>query len=60
MTEKKLNSLKAYEQSLKHKMQDAVPTKHVDHVAEYKAFLKNELRIVSSKLEEAKLAGVSK
>ncbi len=58
MDKKKLVSLQAYRDKLKDRLAAEVPNKHVGHPDSYKAFLKNELRLIELKIEAAKLDGV--
>ena len=51
MAKDKMSNLVTYQQELKYKLTGPVPTKHTNHPETYKAFLKNELRIVESKLD---------
>lgn len=55
MTKEKLLSLTKYSEDLKTKLINAIPAKHIGHPDTYKAFLKNELRMVTLKLESEKL-----
>lgn len=58
MTKEKLVSLTKYKNELTEKLRSGeVPIKHVDHPNSYINFLKNELKIVTAKLEEAALEG---
>jgi len=54
MAKDKLSNLVTYQQELKYKLTGPVPSKHTNHPETYKAFLKNELRIVESKIEQLK------
>lgn len=58
MTKEKKESLERYKVKLNDSLKDSVPKKHERHPKEYHAFLRNELRLVDLKLEEAKLDGV--
>lgn len=59
MTKEKMVRLAKYMQDLQYKLAETViPEKHAHRVEAYRAFLKNELRIVESALEKAKLEGV--
>lgn len=55
MTKDKLNKLIKYQSELKDKLTNPIPEKHKDNPASYKAFLNNELRLVTSKIEQGKL-----
>ncbi len=55
MNKEKLISLTKYQSDLKSKLSDPIPSKHKHRPAEYKNFLKNEIRIVSDKIDAAKL-----
>lgn len=57
MTKEKIVSLTKYAQELKNRIGDATPIKHKNRATTYKAFLNNELRVVTAKLRAAKLAG---
>lgn len=54
MAKDKMSNLVTYQQELKYKLTGPVPTKHTNHPETYKAFLKNELRIVEAKIEQLK------
>lgn len=58
MTKAKLESLTKYLVDLKNKLTSPIPAKHADSPQTYKAFLRNEIRMVEAKLDEAKLEGV--
>ena len=59
MTKEKLISLNKYAQELKNKLTSAVPAKHKNRPQSYKNFLTHELKMVNSKIEEAKLEAAS-
>lgn len=54
MTKEKLVSLKRYLDHLTNRLSSPTPEKHQSHPQTYKAFLENEIRLVSSQLEKAK------
>lgn len=56
MTKEKLNSLVKYQSSLKDRLTSDIPKKHTHRPDSYKHYLKNELRLVTNKIEAAKLA----
>lgn len=58
MTKEKLVLLVKYQNELKGRLGSEVPEKHITHPVSYKRFLLNELRIVTDKLESAKLEQV--
>lgn len=60
MDKNKLISLMKYQSDLKSRLTDALPKKHLNRETTYKAFLNNELRIVSSQIEQAKLENTVK
>lgn len=56
MSKEKLTSLVKYQDQLKSKLEaKELPAKHVNSEATYKAFLSNELRLVTSKIESLKM-----
>ncbi len=59
MNKEKLTSLVKYQSSLKERLNSIVlPEKHTHRPESYKHFLKNELRLVTNKIEAAKLEGI--
>ena len=50
MTKEKKQSLVAYQNQLKNKLEAEVPQKHIKRQKQYKEFLLNELRIVTQTL----------
>ena len=58
MNKDKLVKLEAYKQKLEDRLSSPTPDKHKDHPASFKAFLKNELRLVSNMLERIRLGDV--
>lgn len=61
MTKEKKLSLEKYKTDLTDKLKSGfVGAKHTNHPESYKNFLKNELRLVTAKLEEEKLANQGK
>lgn len=59
MSKEKLNNLVKYQADIKNKMEAAeLPAKHVQGDGKtYRAFLANELRLVTSKIESLKMGG---
>lgn len=54
MTKDKLASLIKYQVSLQDRLLAPTPAKHEGNPETYKAFLKNEIRVVTLQIEEAK------
>jgi hypothetical protein len=47
----KVKRLKVYVQHIKDRLDGAIPDKHKDHPNQFKAFLKNELRIAQNTID---------
>jgi hypothetical protein len=58
MTKDKIISLLKYKDGLEDKLKGEVPSKHQAHPKSYHEFLKQEIKMVSLKIEAAKLEGV--
>ena len=58
MTKEKLVKLQRYLDEMTARSKSAIPDKHKDHPAQYKAFLAREIAMVQSQLDAAKLDGV--
>ena len=59
MTKEKLISLNKYVSDLQNRLSSPVPAKHKDHPETYKDFLKHEIKMVTDKLEQVRLEGVT-
>lgn len=58
ITKEKLKSLEVYKNKLEESLRLKVPHKHQHHHESYRNFLKNEIRLVDLKVNEAKLEGI--
>jgi hypothetical protein len=57
ITKEKMMSLIKYKDGLEDKLKGEVPPKHKNHPNSYHEFLKQEIKMVSVKIEAAKLEG---
>lgn len=55
MTKERIQELTRYKEFIKNRLEAPIPDKHKDHPNEFRAYLTNELRMVTAKLTEAKL-----
>ena len=60
MTKEKMISLQSYLDQMTNKLTSVLPKKHLHREPQYRAFLRNEIRMVKSKIEAARLEGVVK
>lgn len=60
MTQEKVESLNKYLNNLNDRLNSPVPDKHKNNPDTFKAFLKNEIRLVTNTLEEHKLNNIKK
>lgn len=55
MKDSKLKQLVKYQEVIKQKLEDSTPAKHSSHPETYKAYLANEMRIVTDQINAIKL-----
>lgn len=55
ISKEKQKKLELYKSKLIQRLGDKTPSKHDEHPIEFRNFLNNELRIVTTQLDEAKL-----